>query len=86
MYFDGAKGETIRETDIPAELQEEANEWRQEMLESLAMYSDELMERLLSEEEISEKLIHDVTRRAVQGQDCTPVFLGTDLKNKCVQP
>ena len=86
MYFDGAKGETIRETDIPAELQEEANEWRQEMLESLAMYSDELMERLLSEEEISEKLIHDVTRRAVQGQDCTPVFLGTAFKNKGVQP
>ncbi|MCH2182832.1 MAG: elongation factor G [Mariniblastus sp.] len=86
MYFDGNKGEDIREEDIPAELQEEAAEWRQEMLESLAMYSDELMEKLLSEEEVSEALIHEVTQSAVQGQGCTPVFLGTAFKNKGVQP
>ena len=86
LYFDGAKGETIREEDIPAELMDEAQEWRQEMLESLSMYSDEMMELLLSEEEVSQELIHEVTRNAAQGQGCTPVFLGTAFKNKGVQP
>ena len=86
LYFDGEKGETVRETDIPAELQDEANQWRQEMLESLSMYSDEMMELLLSEEEVSQELIHEVTLKAVQGQGCTPVFMGTAFKNKGVQP
>ena len=40
MYFDGAKGETIRIEDIPADMQEIAIAGRQEMLEGLAMYSD----------------------------------------------
>jgi len=56
------------------------------MLEGLAMYSDELMERLLSEEEISAEMIHQVTRVVVQQQDVTPVFLGAAYKNKGVQP
>ena len=56
------------------------------MLEGLAMYSDELMERLLSEEEVSEEMIHAVTRTVVQQQDVTPVFLGAAYKNKGVQP
>ena len=56
------------------------------MLESLSMYSDDLMEKLLGEEEISESLIHDITRHAVIEQEFTPVFLGTAFKNKGVQP
>ena len=47
------------------------------MLEALSMYSDELMELLLGEEAIPEKLIHDVTRQAVHEQEMTPVFIGT---------
>ena len=86
LYFDGPKGEDIREEDIPASHTDVAKEARQTMLESLAMYSDDLMEKLLSEEEITETLIHDVTLRAVQQQNATPVFLGTAFKNKGVQP
>ncbi len=85
VYFDGAKGEHIREEEIPAELADVAAEGRQTMLESLAMYSDDLMEKLLGEEEITESLIYDVTLRAVQQQGATPVFLGTAFKNKGVQ-
>ena len=55
------------------------------MLEALAMYSDELMERMLSEEPVSEQLIHHVVKHAVQEQDMTPVFLGTAFRNKGVQ-
>ena len=85
MYNDGAKGETIREEDIPAEHMASATEGRQAMLEALAMYSDELMEKLLSEQEVSETEINDVVLRAVQQQGATPVFLGTAFKNKGVQ-
>ena len=58
----------------------------QHMLEALSMYSDELMEMLLREEEVSEELIHKIVRDAVIEQDFTPVFLGSAYKNKGVQP
>jgi elongation factor G len=86
LYFDGQDGEKIREEPIPEALEDFANDGRSQMLESLAMYSDELMESLLSEEEIPEQLIHDVTRAAVQQQDATPVFIGSAFRNKGVQP
>jgi len=86
VYFDGASGEKVRREPIPAELAEEAAMQRQQMLESLAMYSDELMELLLSAEEVSEDLIHRVTADAVQNQEMTPVFLGTAYRNCGVQP
>lgn len=84
-YFEGENGEDVRETEIPAELQEEATDHRAAMLDSLSMYSDDMMEKLLAEEEVSEDLIHDVTRHAVIEQAFTPVFLGSAFKNKGVQ-
>ena len=84
-YFDGANGEDVRTEAIPADLLDTATKARQHMLESLSMYSDELMERLLSEEAVSEELIHTLVRDAVQTQDLTPVFLGTAYRNKGVQ-
>ena len=86
LYFDGANGELVREEPVPAELADEAAAARTRMLESLSMYSDELMELLLSEEEIPVKLIHEVTRHAVIEQEMTPVYLGTAYRNKGVQP
>jgi elongation factor G len=85
LYFDGEKGEYVREEEIPAKYLEEAKKFRHQMLEGLAMYSDELMEMLLAEEEPSQELIHQVTRKAVF-QGFTPVFVGTAYKNKGVQP
>jgi len=84
-YFDGGNGEDVREEEIPAELAAEALKARQHMLEGLSMYSDELMEKLLSEETISEDLVHNLVRDAVQTQDLTPVFMGSAYKNKGVQ-
>jgi elongation factor G len=84
-YFDGNNGEKVRVEEIPAALKDEAVKARQQMLEGLSMYSDELMELLLSEESISEELIHNIVREGVQGQDLTPVFMGTAYRNKGVQ-
>ena len=84
-YFDGNQGEDVRYEEIPAELVDEARGARQHMLESLSMYSDELMEMLLGEEDVPETLIHDLILRTVRQQDMTPVFLGSAYKNKGVQ-
>ena len=86
LYFDGSNGEDVREEEIPTELSETATAARAHMLEALSMYSDELMELLLSEEEVPEKLIHDLIRTATIDQGFTPVYLGTAFKNKGVQP
>jgi len=84
-FFDGIKGEKVREEAIPAELQQPAADARHHMLESLAMYSDELMEKLLAEEAVPEEMIHKIVEQAVQNQDMTPVFIGSAYKNKGVQ-
>ncbi len=84
-YFDGPKGEKVRLEPIAESRLAEAKKFRQDMLESLAMYNDELMEKLLSEESVSEELIHKVAELAAQGQDVTLVFLGTAFRNKGVQ-
>jgi elongation factor G len=84
-FFDGSNGEKIRAEEIPADLKDEADEARTHMLEALSMYSDELMELLLGEEPVPEKLIHKITREATINQGFTPVYLGSAYKNKGVQ-
>lgn len=86
LYFDGPKGETVRAEPIPAALLDAAEEARRHLLEALSMYSDDLLERLLAEEEIPEDLIHAVVKATVTSQQLTPVFLGTAYRNKGVQP
>ncbi|TWU30066.1 elongation factor G [Bythopirellula polymerisocia] len=86
VYNDGANGEIVREEPIPAELQEAAEAGRHHLLESLSMYSDELMELLLSEEEVPQELIHKIIRDATINQGFTPVYMGSAFKNKSVQP
>jgi elongation factor G len=86
LYFDGANGEKVRTEEIPAELRDEADAARTHMLEALSMYSDELMELLLAEEAVPEKLVRKIIREATINQGFTPVFLGSAYKNKGVQP
>ena len=86
LSFTGEQGTVVEEGPIPANMEAEAKEYRQAMLESLSMYNDELMELLLSEEGVSEELIHRVIKDAVQNQGLTPVYVGSAFKNKGVQP
>ncbi len=86
IYFDGNNGEKVRREAIPADMLEDAKKYRHAMLESLSMYSDELMELLLGETEVPEELIHATVKDAVQNQDATAVFMGSAYKNKGVQP
>ena len=86
IYFDGANGEEVREEEIPAEMAGQARTARHRLLEALSMYSDELMEILLAEEEPPAELIYGVIRSAVAQLEFTPVLLGSAYRNKGVQP
>jgi len=86
LYFDGDNGEVVREAEIPATLQERAKEKREELLEAVSMFSDELMEVMLEEGEIDPALIHDAVRKGTLALELTPVFVGSAYKNKAVQP
>lgn len=85
ITFGGDRGETVVEGEIPEDLKDEADDYRGKMLEALSMYSDEMMELLLSEEEVPKELVYKVARQAVLA-GATPVFMGTAYKDKGVQP
>ncbi len=84
LYFEGANGETIREADIPAELQEEAEAKREELLDAASMYSEELMEAIL-EGTPTEEMIRKAVRTGTLSLELVPVFMGSAYKNKGVQ-
>ena len=85
VYFDGSQGEDVRREEIPAEHLERANAARVEMLETLSLFSDELMMSLLEEEEFPEADIRQILREATLTHEITPVVMGTAFRNKGVQ-
>ena len=82
--FSGENGEIITESEIPADMMEQAEEYREILLDTVSMFSDELMEAML-EEEVTEDLINDAIRRATLTRQLTPVLLGSAYKNRGVQ-
>ncbi|MBW2712191.1 MAG: elongation factor G [Deltaproteobacteria bacterium] len=84
VYFEGDNGENMVEKEIPADMQDEADERREELLDAISMHSDELMEAML-EENVTEELIHTAMRTAVLSLEFCPVFMGSAYKNKGVQ-
>ncbi|MGD9948011.1 MAG: elongation factor G [Desulfobulbus sp.] len=85
VYFDGDQGESIRLEEIPADLMDEAQAKREELLDAVSMFSDELMEAMLEEAEIPEAMIHEAIRRGTLSLELTPVMMGSAYKNKGVQ-
>ena len=73
-------------TDIPDDLKEQADEYREKLLELLSEHDDELMEKYLGGEDISPDKIRTVLRHATLNADVTPVLCGSAFRNKGVQP
>jgi elongation factor G len=86
LYFDGDNGETVRAEPIPEAHQAEAARLRVELLDAASLFSDELMEALLEEREVSAEMIYAALRRGVLTRAITPVVMGSAYKNKGVQP
>ena len=84
IYFEGEFGENVVEREIPAELQSDADAYREEMLDAVSMFSDELMEAIL-EEKVTEEMIIEAVRHGTLSLKLTPVLMGSAYKNKGVQ-
>ena len=85
FYFDGDNGEIVREEVIPGELLENSQKAREEMLDVISAYDDQMMEDILDGKDITEEAIHRAVRKGVNSLSFTPVFLGSAFKNKGVQ-
>lgn len=83
-YFEGPNGQDIKITDIPAEMQELANEKREALLDAVSLFSDELTEEML-EGNVTEARVKEAIRRGVLALKFVPVFMGSAFKNKGVQ-
>jgi elongation factor G len=79
-------GEDYDIEEIPAELKEQAEEYREKFLETLAEADDEVMEKYLEGEELSVAELEAAIRRATLADKVNPVLCGTAFKNKGVQP
>ena len=79
-------GTTMDETEIPANLVEMAQEYRQKMVEAAAEADDELMMKYLDGEELTTEEIKYGIRKATIDNKMTPVLCGTSYRNKGVQP
>ncbi len=78
-------GEDISEIEIPEDMRDQAEEYRQNMLDSICETDEELMEAYLMEEEVTEEQLKAALRKAVCNVEIIPVFCGTAYRNKGVQ-
>ena len=86
LWHDETMGAEYDIEDIPAELVDEANEWREKMIENAANFDDDLMEKYLEGQDIPEEQIIAAIRKGTIAMELTPMTLGSSYKNKGVQP
>jgi elongation factor G len=80
-------GTTMDVVEIPAELQEQAEEYHHQLIDAIAEFDDELTETyLLDEESVTPEMIKRALRKGTVASTITPVLLGSAFKNKGVQP
>ncbi|MGV0792884.1 elongation factor G [Mycolicibacterium sp. XJ1819] len=79
-------GETYEVTDIPADLVEKAEQYRNELLEAVAETDEELLEKYFGGEELSIEEIKGAIRKLTVNSEVYPVLCGSAFKNKGVQP
>jgi len=85
-FSDADKGFEVQYGEIPADLVETANEWREKMVEMVAETSDELMDKYLGGETLTEEEIRAGIRKGCISLAFTPMCCGSAFKNKGVQP
>jgi elongation factor G len=86
IWHDEELGAKWDEVDIPAHMVDQANEYREHVLETIATEDEALMEKYLGGEEISEDEIKAAVRKGTIGLDFVPILCGSAFKNKGVQP
>ena len=84
VFYDD-KGIDVRQEEIPEDMVDLANEYREKLMDSLADFNEELMELVLMEEEVPVEMIKKTIREATIANEMVPVVCGTSYKNKGVQ-
>ena len=80
------EGMTFDEIEIPADMVDEAKEWRAQLVEAVAEYDDKLLEKFFDNpDSISEDEIHEAVRKATVDLSIVPMLCGSSFKNKGVQ-
>ena len=85
LWHDEAMGAQYDIEEIPAELVDEANEWREKLIEGAANYDDDVMELYLEGQDIPEDKLMAAIRKGCISMDCCPMLCGSSYKNKGVQ-
>ncbi len=85
LYFEGEFGEKVVEAEIPQGLLGDAAAYREQMLDAVSMFSDELMEAVL-EDKVTVELVDHAIRQGTLSRQLTPVLVGSAYKNRGVQP
>ncbi len=83
---DDSEGAKFESVDIPADMQEEADAARLQLLETIAHVDDHLMEKYLSDEPLTPDEVRHAIRVGALAQEFVPVLCGSAFKNKGVQP
>ena len=86
IIYKDDKGVEMEETEIPEDMKEMAQEWREKMVEAVAETDEELMMKYLEGEEITVEELKTAIRKATIACEMNPVFCGTAYRNKGVQP
>ena len=87
LWHDETMGAEYEVEDIPADLVDEAEEWRDKLLEAAAEYDDDVMEKYMEDPStITEAEILASIRKGCIAMECCPMLLGSSYKNKGVQP
>ena len=86
IYNEGSVGENLVEKEIPAEYQDQAEEYREKLIEAVAEFDEDFMEKYLGGEEITIDELKAAIRKATLSVEFFPVVCGSAFKYKGVQP
>ncbi|ODR94518.1 elongation factor G [Methyloceanibacter stevinii] len=86
IWDDESLGATFHDEDIPADLQDKAQEYREALIEQAVEVDEEAMEAYLEGKEISEEKLKELIRKGACNLDFVPILCGSAFKNKGVQP
>jgi elongation factor G len=86
IVYDDVMGEKYDVVDIPTELMDSAAEWRHQLVDALSTFDDQITEKYLGDEEITDGDIRRALRVGTLGTHVVPILCGTAFKNKGVQP
>ena len=86
LVWEDGMGESYETVEIPAEMKADAETWRHELVDVVSQFDENVLEKYVSEEEITAEDLRHAVRAATLAGEVVPVLCGTAFKNKGVQP